>query len=152
MNEFLEYQAQDVMTRKVMHVLPETSLAEVEQVFETHDFNGLPVLDREGRFVGIITKHDVLRAFCDDDEHMFPPYSEILKRDVASVMTSDPAIVWPRTPLTRVVEKLSRGRWKSLPVCDDGVLCGIVAREDVLRALRRAAAGERPVRHETGDL
>jgi len=146
MNEFLEYQVQDVMTREVEHVSPDTTLAKVEETFEAHDFNGLPVLDESGAFVGIVTKHDVLRAFCEDDEHVFPPYSEILKRKVESVMTRDVAPVWPRTPLTRVVEKLSRGRWKSIPVCDDGVLCGIVAREDVLRALRRAAAGEGPPR------
>ena len=57
MNEFLDYQTQDVMTREVMHVSPETSLAEVEQIFETHDFNGLPVLDAKGGFVGIVTNN-----------------------------------------------------------------------------------------------
>ena len=77
---------------------------------------------------------------------MFPPYVEIMKRPVGEVMTRDPASVWPRTPLTRVLEKLSRGRWKSLLVCDDGKLVGMVAREDVLRALRSAAAGEAPLR------
>lgn len=151
MNEFLEYQTQDVMTREVVHVSPHTTLAEVEEIFETHEFNGLPVLDGDGAFVGIVTKQDILSAFCEDDEHIFPPYSEILKREVASVMTRDVSIVWPRTPLSRVVEKLSRGRWKSIPVCDDGVLCGIVSREDVLCALRRAAAGEGPLRNTDGN-
>jgi len=151
MNEFLEYQARDVMTEDVVHVAPGTSLAEVQRIFEAHDFNGLPVLDEAGAFVGIVTKQDVLSAFCDDDESIFPPYPEILKRSVESVMTRDVSIVWPRTPLTRVLEKLSRGRFKSIPVCDDGVLCGIVAREDVLAALRRAAAGERPTRDRNGD-
>lgn len=151
MNEFLDYQTQDVMTRDVVHVAPSTPLAEVEKIFETHDFNGLPVVDDSGRFVGTVTKHDVLSAFCEDEETVFPPYEQIMKREVARVMTRDPEFVWPRTPLTRVIEKLRRGRFKSFPVCDDGVLCGMVAREDVLRALRRAAAGERPARAPNGD-
>jgi len=146
MNEFLEYQAKDVMTRDVVHVAPATTLAEAEKIFEAHDFNSLPVLDESGAFVGIVTKHDLLAAFCEDADYVFPPYEKIMASPVSGVMTPDPEFVWPRTPLTRVIEKLRRGRYKSFPVCDDGVLCGMVAREDILRALRRAAAGERPSR------
>jgi CBS domain-containing protein len=146
MVEFLAYRTEDVMTRDVVRVSPETALADVEMIFEEHDFNGLPVLDAEERLVGVVTKYDLLRAFSADDVDMFPPYAEIMKRPVGDVMTRDPTSVWPRTPLARVLEKLSRGRWKSLPVCDDGRLVGMVAREDVLRALRSAAAGEGPPR------
>jgi len=154
MNDFLEYQAQDVMTRDWVHVAPATTLAEAEKIFEAHDFNSLPVLDGktamfvalDGAFVGIVTKHDLLAAFCEDADYVFPPYEKIMASPVSGVMTPDPEFVWPRTPLTRVIEKLRRGRYKSFPVCDDGVLCGMVAREDILRALRRAAAGERPSR------
>lgn len=144
MLEFLEYQTGDVMTRDVVHVSPETLLAEIEKIFEEHDFNGLPVIDAEDRLVGVVTKYDVLRAFSTDNVDMFPAYAEIMKRPVGEVMTRDPASVWPRTPLTRVLEKLSRGGWKSLPVCDGEKLVGMVAREDVLRALRAAAEGKGP--------
>jgi CBS domain-containing protein len=52
--------------------------------------------------------------------------------------------VSPRTPLTRALEKMVRTRNKSLPVALGGELVGILAREDVLNALRRAVGGERP--------
>jgi CBS domain-containing protein len=75
-----------------------------------------------------------------------PAYDEIRRRPVRTVMTSQPLTVGPEAPLTRVLETLVATRVKSLPVIEAGRLVGIVAREDVLRALRRAAAGEGPPR------
>jgi CBS domain-containing protein len=40
-------------------------------------------------------------------------------------------------------------RYKSFPVVAGALLVGVIAREDVLRALRRAAAGEHPIRDPT---
>jgi CBS domain-containing protein len=59
-------------------------------------------------------------------------------------MTRELVTVGPDLPLTRVLQELVETRNKSLPVLDGTRLVGVVAREDVLRALRRAAAGERP--------
>ena len=58
-------------------------------------------------------------------------------------MTRDPVSVEPLLPLSRLLQKLVEMRTKSLPVVENGLLVGIIAREDVLKALRRAT-----VRHE----
>jgi CBS domain-containing protein len=145
MYEFLDYRACDAMTRDVVTVTPEASLADVERVFAERDFNALPVIDGSGALVGLVTKLDVLKAFRFTDEHMFPPYEEILQRSVSGVMSRDIMTVTPRAPLTRVLQKMIDTRNKSFPVVDDGALVGMIAREDVLVALRRAAAGEKAV-------
>jgi CBS domain-containing protein len=54
--------------------------------------------------------------------------------------------VTPLTRLTRVLEILVSAGIKSLPVVDGDELVGIVSREDVVAALRRASAGERPAK------
>jgi CBS domain-containing protein len=142
--EFLGYQVQDVMSSPVS-VPPEASLAEAERVLEAHGFNALPVVTRDGLLVGVVTSLDLLKAFRFTAESILPPYDEIMRRTVESVMTREPVTVRPRTPLTRVLEKLVATRDKSFPVVDeDHRLVGMVAREDVMRALRRADAGERP--------
>lgn len=107
------------------------------------DFNSLPVVGPGGELRGVVTKLDLLKAFRFTDDHMFPPYEEIMARPVHEVMVSDVSTVTPRTPLTRVLETLVRLRTKSLPVVEDGVVVGMIAREDVLQALRRAVGGER---------
>ena len=144
MYEFLDYRVLDAMTRDPVQVGPDASLAETEALFEEHDFNALPVVGPSGELLGVVTKLDLLRAFRFTEDHMFPPYEEVMAQPVRQVMTSDATVVTPRTPLTRVLETLVRMRMKSLPVVDDGRVVGMIAREDVLAALRRAVGGERP--------
>ncbi len=144
MYDFLDYRVEDVMTRTPVSIGAEAPLSEVEAIFEKHDFNALPVVDDAGELLGLVSKLDLLGAFRFTDDKMFPPYDEIMRRPVRSVMTRDLATVRPRTPLTRVLEKLLDTRNKSFPVVDNGRLVGMVAREDVLEGLRRSVAGERP--------
>jgi CBS domain-containing protein len=144
MYEFLDYRVEDVMTAPAVQVAPDSSLGEAQELFEKHDFNTLPVVDGRGALVGVLSKLDVLAAFRFTPDHMFPPYEEIMRRAVRDEMATGVHTVTPRAPLTRVLEKLVNERVKSFPVVDGDKLVGIVSREDVLRGLRRAAAGERP--------
>lgn len=144
MYEFLEYRVKDVMTREVISIEPQTPLAEAELIFEEHDFDALPVLDRDGRLVGVLAKLDLCRAFGFSPESVIPPYGEILSRPAESVMTRSPVEVDPEMRLTRVLEMMIETRYKSFPVVENGRLTGVIAREDVLRAVRRAGAGELP--------
>lgn len=143
MYEFLRYQVRDVMSRPVV-VGPDASIAEVERVLEKSGFNALPVVDEQGRLVGLVTTLDLLKAFAFGEESIIPPYEYIMRSPVEAVMSRRLITVPPRQPLTRLLEKMLETRNKSFPVVDDGQLVGIVAREDVMRALRRAAAHERP--------
>jgi CBS domain-containing protein len=142
--EFLDYLVSDVMSKPTA-VGPDATLAEVERILEQTGFNGLPVV-HVGALVGFVTSLDLLDAFRFTPDAILPPYDEIMRRPVSGVMSPEPAIVQPTTRLTRVLEKMIDTRNKSFPVVDpkDERLVGVVAREDVMRALRRAGSGERP--------
>jgi len=144
MYEFLDYQTQDVMTRDPVTIAPDATLADLEALLEKHDFNGVPVVSASGELVGMVTSLDLLRAFEFNEESVFPPYEDIMNRTVESVMSRDLRSVRPRTPLTTVLAKLVDSGQKSLPVTDGQRLVAIVAREDVMRALRRAAGPKTP--------
>jgi CBS domain-containing protein len=133
---FLDERVADVMSKPVA-IGPDATLAEVERIFEETGFNGLPVV-QDGALVGFVSSLDLLRAFTSERETL-PPFERVMQRPVASVMRIDPLVVQPRTPLMRVLEKMVRTRRKSFPVIDPhgDRLVGVVAREDVMRALRR---------------
>jgi CBS domain-containing protein len=143
MYEFVSYRVADVMTREPQTIGPAAALAEAEAIFAAHDFNALPVVDGD-RLIGVLTKFDFLRAFVFTPEAVIPPYDDIMRQPVARFMTHKPVTVDPEMPLTRVLQQMIDTRCKSFPVVEGARLVGIVAREDLLRALRAAVAGECP--------
>ena len=77
---------------------------------------------------------------------MVPSYDDLLSRRVADVMTSEFIYVDAATKLTRVLQLMVDHRMKSIPVLDARQrLVGIIAREDIMRALAggRARVKER---------
>ena len=145
MYEFLNYCVCDAMTKDPVTLGPEATLAEAESIFEKRGFNALPVVGSEGEMLGLITQLDLLKAFRFTPDSVFPPYTELMQTPVEEVMTPAAAVVTvtPRTPLTRVLERMVIFRNKSFPVQEDGCVVGMVAREDLLEALRRAVSGQR---------
>jgi CBS domain-containing protein len=143
MYDFLDYTVEDAMTRKATTVSPSATLARAEQLLERNRWNTLPVVEAH-RLVGVVTSLDLLKAFRFTPDRLFPPYEQIMSRAVRDVMTAKPATVSARTPLPRVLERMVRTRSKSFPVVVDEKLVGIVTRDDVMRALRRSVAGEKP--------
>ena len=150
MYEFLEYRVADAMTYRPITITRDTSLAEIQAIFAEHDFNCLPVCE-EGALLGIVTKLDCLKAFAFTPQSIVPHYDDIMREPAATVMTTKPLTVTPDLSLTRVVELMAETRYRSFPVTVGGLLIGIIAREDVLRALHRAAEGRRPARVSRDD-
>jgi len=148
MYEFLQYKVRDAMTPGPITLNPGTPLREVEKLFEIHDFNGIPIVDEEGRLAGMATKFDLLKAFIMTPDSIVPHYDDIMSQPVSAVMSQSPETVGPELPLTRLLELLVELQTKSLPVVENDRLVGIIAREDVLKALRRATAHQPPKRQE----
>jgi len=117
MYEFLKYEVRDAMTADPIAIGPNVKLREVEELFETHDFNGVPVVDAQRRLLGILTKFDLLRAFSFDSHLMAPHYDEIMEQTVEAVMTRDPVSVSPRLPLSRLLQNAAccKNWWRCAP-------------------------------------
>ena len=56
----------DVMSALPVTVSPDTSVADLKQLFEHHDYNAFPVVEPDGTLRGIVTKLDILRSFRPD--------------------------------------------------------------------------------------
>jgi CBS domain-containing protein len=139
---FLEQVVSDYMTRDVLSVAPTMSVRELGQRFKETDFNSFPVIDN-GQVVGIVSKFDYLACFEFTPARMVPRYDDLMRRRVAGMMTREFIYVGRETKLTRVLQLMIEHRLRSLPIIDmDSRLSGIIAREDVIRALEFCAESE----------
>jgi len=140
--KFLEETVAGFMTRNVRTVTRELTVRELGNMFERDDFNTYPV-EEDGQAVGIVTKFDLLKCFAFTPSQMVPRYGELMNRTVGDVMISEFIYVRPDTKLTRVLQLMVEHRIRSIPVLDsDHRLAGIIAREDVARALASCARDE----------
>jgi CBS domain-containing protein len=135
---FLECTASQYMTSAVQTVTRQVTLRDLEALFERHDFNAFPVV-KAGKVVGIVTKFDFLQAFAFTTSQIVPHFDELMRRTVSDVMTEAVVHVEPTAPLTRVLQLMVRLKSRSFPVISsDGQLLGMIAREDVMRALKES--------------
>jgi len=123
------------MTRTVKTVGRDTTMRELQRMFDAVDFNAFPVRQDED-IVGLVTKFDYLKCFVFTTGRMVPSYDELLSRHVAEIMTPEFIYVDAATKLTRVLQLMVDHRIKSIPVLDVRQrLAGIIAREDIMRAV-----------------
>lgn len=141
--------AADVMTLGAATVRPETPVSEAAQLMLQFRISGLPVVDDEGRLVGLVTERDFLRRAELGTERRRPRWAELIfgdgqlaeeytrshARKVEEVMTTDVVSVNDDTPLPEVVDIMERQGFKRLPVLRDGKVVGIISRANMLRAV-----------------
>ncbi len=141
----------DLMTKNTVSVLPSTTVADATRIMLANRVSGLPVLDADGKLVGIVTEGDLLRRAelgTDGKEagwlkvFLLPSsvaadYVVTHSRHVSGVMTHNPVFVTPETELTEVAQLMLHKRIKRLPVLENGKLVGMISRTDLLRLLAR---------------
>ena len=149
--------AGDAMTPAPVTVEPDTTVADAALIMAERGVSGLPVVDRSGQLVGIVTEGDLLRRrelgseqrrtwwarLFRDDKSLAAEFAKAHGRFVREVMTRNVVCVNHETPIGRVAELLSTLDIKRLPVLKDGALVGVVARRDVMRSLAQLAAAKR---------
>ena len=144
MYEFLQETVEDNMTRNVRSVTPETTVGDLYRLFAADGFDAYPVV-RGDALIGVVSKLDALKVFGLSQDHILPRYAEGMATTVDEIMTSDVVTVDAESKLQRVLELLLKHRVKSVPVVDGGRnLIGIIAREDVMRAMERATLRRYP--------
>lgn len=138
--KFLDYRVGAYMTPNPVTVSPDMTLRDAQALFDRYNFNSFPVVE-DGRLVGIVTKLDFLKAFALTTRQLVPHYDVLMQCPVRDVMSTTLIDVRVDQPLTRALQSMVEMRARSLPVVDDGsALAGMIAREDIMRALKDATA------------
>jgi CBS domain-containing protein len=151
--------AADVMTRNVISVPPDATVADAVELMLGRGISGLLVVDASGMLAGIVTEGDLLRRdelgtqrrrswwlrLLASPGRQAADFTRAHGRKVADVMTRDVLSVAADAPLTDIVALMEEHRVKRVPVLDGDHVVGVVSRADLLRALSVAARE----RHET---
>jgi CBS domain-containing protein len=144
----------EIMDPSPATVSPDASVHDVVATLREHQLPGVPVVDADGRCVGIVTEADLVLPDDEGDLHI-PHYVNLFGGTVfleplgrfedrlrkafaasaADMMTRDPDTVEPDTSVRDAARLIHDTGHNRLPVVEDGRLVGVVTRVDVLGAL-----------------
>ncbi len=115
--------ARDIMTRKVWTIHPEVSAQEAAQLLDQKRISGAPVVDANGKIIGIITEADIISKVNRDGLR------------VADIMSHEIIVVSEDTRVNEIASLFTERKIKRVPVVREGKLVGIVSRADIVHAV-----------------
>ncbi len=152
--------AKDIMQSQVVTVSPDAPLHSTQRLFYEEGIHGAPVVDEQGRVVGMITSTDILRAateaeeagpsdssyFQDDLDHptgLLPLAPEEFQErlqdiTVGDFMTEGVVHVSPSTPISELARTIRENKIHRLLVVENGTLRGIVSTFDLVTLLEKS--------------
>jgi len=125
----------EFMDAVVPTLSPETQIMKAVDFLLRHRVTGAPVVDSEGRLMGIITETDLLKQVTEGIEGQPPTVAT-----VAEDMTTDVVTVPPTVDIYYVVGIFLNNKFRRLPVVEDGKIVGAITRFDLLRIIRTLSA------------
>jgi CBS domain-containing protein len=147
-------QVRDIMTTEVLTVSPETSISELSKILENRKIGGLPVVDKNGRLVGVITQSDLVERARDLElppainildfhfylqipSHLLQRVEKMLGTTVGDCMSPNPVTVAPDTPVGKIAALMAKQKVHTIPVLEGEKLVGVIGKMDLVRAMAR---------------
>jgi CBS domain-containing protein len=150
-----EIKAKDIMVKDVISVGIDTSIEELSQILLKNRISGVPVIDEEGKLLGVVSEADIIVK--DSDLH-FPRifkllggiiYLESLNKfkknlvkhlatKVEDIMTKKVKTADPDMPVNKIADMMLEGNINRIPVIDEKrKVIGIITRADIVRSISK---------------
>jgi CBS domain-containing protein len=110
----------------VFSTAPETTLGDAVTMLAKHKIGAIVVCDKNNAIKGILSERDVVRALATDG-------ADALWKPISETMTMKVSVCSEKHTVNQVMEIMTRGRFRHLPVEKDGHLHGIVSIGDVVK-------------------
>jgi CBS domain-containing protein len=140
-----------VMTKKVVTIKSGMTLEQAAKILTKNSISGAPVVNREGKLIGIISEKDLFKT-------IYPNLQDIIKHiglwldrqkiqhrvakkkkiPVDQIMTKQVISVNPDAPILKAGSLMLTKRIHRIPVVEGGKIVGILARKNVFRALLKS--------------
>jgi len=139
----------DVMTANVICIGSDEPVLKAARLMLQNRISGLPVIDKDGELIGIVTEGDFLRRselgtqrkrprwleFIVGPGKLAQEYTHSAGRKIEEIMTVDPQTISENETLEAVVKTMERRHVKRLPVTRGGRVVGIISRANLMHAL-----------------
>lgn len=144
-----ELLAKDIMTKKVITISKDATLAELAKLLIKNKISGVPIVDKREELVGIVTEADLIIkesnlpfplsfsfAFLESYESYTKSTKEYLETRVEEVMSTNVKTAREDMPISKVVNIMINNNVNRLPVLNnDGKLTGIITRADIIKTI-----------------
>jgi CBS domain-containing protein len=118
--------ARDCMVSEVFTLSPQADVLDAVRFLLDHGVSGAPVVDEEGRYLGVFSEKCSMHVLLD------AAYEQLPVHDVGTFMDSEAQTIGPDTHLLSIAQVFLLTPYRRLPVLDEGRLIGLVTRRDVL--------------------
>jgi CBS domain-containing protein len=135
--------AADVMTREVLCLREDTTIADAARLLIERRISGAPVVDRDGKLAGVLSEEDLIAVYYEGHRDFARSPIGACRVLGSSLVTRKVVTVKPETDLHEISKKFLGLKIKRVPVVDAaGKVVGVVSRKDILKALvaKEAAA------------
>jgi len=144
--------ARDIMTTKLVTVGPETSVKDVVALLVEHKVSGIPVVDAEGKVLGMVSEGDVLRkkiapktpdvlsilgamVYYDGAKEYQEAFRKMAANTAQEIMTEPAITVDVDDDFGKVGQVILDHHIKRVPVLDKGKLVGLISRSDLVKLM-----------------
>jgi CBS domain-containing protein len=118
------YQVKDAMKKNVVSIVPNATVEEAIRTLLEHQISGAPVIDKEGKLVGIISQFQLLEVLYDP---------QIRTQRVQQIMTKDVLTIEDSALLGTAANLFVLHRIHRIPVLKSGRVVGVISRSDLLK-------------------
>lgn len=115
-----------VKGRSVVTVEPTGNLAAAAKLLAERRIGALVVTGAGGRIIGILSERDIVQVLAERG-------IEALSTSIAEAMTRKVTTCGPADTISAIMEQMTAGKFRHLPVIEDGKLAGIVSIGDVVK-------------------
>ena len=146
------FNASDIMTTAVITVKKETTLKELARLLYENHINGVPVVEDEGKLIGIICESDLIRKdrklhiptvvalfdwvfYLESPKKMEKEIQRINATKVEDLYVREVITVNEKTPVEDIATIMTQKKAYTIPVMDGDRIVGIIGKGDLLRTL-----------------
>lgn len=125
----------DLMSSPVRTIRGDASLSDLADLFDRFDVRHVPVVDRDGDLIGLVSDRDLLRNVLTDqaDVPLSVRNASLEETRVESVMTGEVVTLEPNEPVQRAARAMLDNKFGCIPVTEGNRLVGIITPSDFLR-------------------